>query len=112
MVCRARRAWLPPSYLWLFKPLAHTHDIGGWCLEWAGHSQSEHPAWLHPSVLVLTAAFDSLDHERQGRQPLGLFARIRAAAAAAAAGEEQGGAAGWRGWARSMMRFHGYGSKR
>jgi hypothetical protein len=28
VVCRARRAWLPPSSLWLFKPLSYTHDIG------------------------------------------------------------------------------------
>ena len=28
VVCRARRAWLPPSSLWLFKPLSFEHDIG------------------------------------------------------------------------------------
>ena len=86
---------------------------GGWCLEWAGDARKGHPAWLHPAVFVLTAAFDTLDHERAARQPLGLFARLRAAkAAAAAAGGEEGGSAaaqeqGWRGWWRSVLRFHG-----
>lgn len=28
VVCRARRAWLPPSSLWFFKPLSYEHDIG------------------------------------------------------------------------------------
>ena len=28
VVCRARRAWLPPSSLWVFKPLSYEHDIG------------------------------------------------------------------------------------
>ncbi|KAL4857519.1 Chaperone protein DnaJ [Chlorella vulgaris] len=108
VVCRARRAWLPPSSLWLFKPLAHSHDIGGWCFEWAGHKRHTHAAWLHPTVLVLVAAFDSLDHERQGRQPLGLFARVKAAVAAQRAGRAEA-PSGWRGWLSSALRFHGRG---
>lgn len=112
VVCRARRAWLPPSSLWLFRPLSYEHDIGGWCLEWAGKEQEGHPAWLHPAVFVLTAAFDSLDHERASRQPMGLFGRLRSAAAteaASAAGQGTEGAARWRSWLGSALRFHGRG---
>ncbi|PRW20219.1 chaperone -domain-containing [Chlorella sorokiniana] len=112
VVCRARRAWLPPSSLWVFKPLSYEHDIGGWCLEWAGDAHKGHPAWLDPAVFVLTAAFDTLDSERAARQPLGLFSRLRAARAAAAAGSGEEGATeaqeqGWRGWWKSALRFHG-----
>ena len=81
-------------------------------LEWHGAAQRNHPAALHPAVFVLTAAFDSLDHERAARTPLGLFARLRAArAAAAGSGGEPAGEAehrgGWRGWLAGALRFHG-----
>lgn len=82
--------------------------VGGWCFEWAGHKQHTHPAWLHPTVLVLVAAFDSLDHEQQGRQPLGLFARVKVAVAAQRAGQAEA-PSGWRGWLSSVLRFHGRG---
>ncbi|KAL4420845.1 hypothetical protein ABPG75_010501 [Micractinium tetrahymenae] len=110
VVCRARRAWLPPSSLWLFRPLSHQHDVGGWYLEWAGREQAGHPAALHPAVFVLIAAVDSLDHGRAARQPLGLFGRLRAERAAGqpeGAAVEAGG--GWRGWVASVLRFHGRG---
>ncbi|KAL4451255.1 hypothetical protein ABPG77_009327 [Micractinium sp. CCAP 211/92] len=110
VVCRARRAWLPPSSLWLFRPLSHQHDVGGWYLEWAGREQEGHPAALHPAVFVLTAAMDSLDHERAARQPLGLFARLRAEREAGQAGAATAGVGGgWRGWVGTMLRFHGRG---
>ena len=110
VVCRARRAWLPPSSLWLFRPLSHEHDVGGWYLEWAGREQEAHPAALHPAVFVLTAAMDSLDHERAARQPLGLFGRLRAEREAEQAGAAAAEASsGWRGWVGSMLRFHGRG---
>ena len=97
---------------------AHPPDTaGGWCIEWAGEEQRGHPAWLPPAVLVLTAAFASLDHERAARQPLGLFNRLRAAAATTRsrpAEEGRGGgggstaaAEGWRAWLGSWKRFHG-----
>ncbi|GAB4819981.1 hypothetical protein N2152v2_007027 [Parachlorella kessleri] len=97
-VFRARRAWLPPSALWLFKPRNYQFDIGGWYIEWAGHSSSHHPAWLDPAVCVLAAAFDTLDHERARQQPQGLFGRVRA-------GDETAGGA--LSWVKAMLRFHG-----
>jgi hypothetical protein len=64
-------------------------------------------------VFVLTAAFDTLDNERRGRQPLGLFGRIRAAAATQPGPEREAAerGRGWRSWARSVLRFHGRGAK-
>jgi hypothetical protein len=50
VVCRARRAWLPPSSLWLFKPLAHTHDIG------AALPGPRPAAALHAAAAALPAA--------------------------------------------------------
>lgn len=35
-VFRARRAWLPPSALWLFRPRNYQHDIGALALGLAG----------------------------------------------------------------------------
>eukprot|EP00887_Chlorella_sp_A99_P000259 scaffold13.g259.t1 len=97
-VCRARRAWLPPSALWLFRPRCYAHDIGGWAVEWGGERQRAHPAWLDPAVFVLACAFDSLDYERAAQQPQGLFGRLRA-------GDETAG--GPLRWLRAALRFHG-----
>ncbi|KAL0034009.1 hypothetical protein WJX79_002800 [Trebouxia sp. C0005] len=62
-ICRCRRAWLPPSSTWLFPPRSQDHASGGWYFEWSGHMFNRHPAWLHPAVFVLLAAFDTLTHE-------------------------------------------------
>ena len=101
----------PTHLLYALPAPTSASAAGGWSLEWAGQAQRDHPAWLHPAVLVLTAAFDSLDNERAARQPLGLFGRLRAGTAAGAAGEAGEGAerqgAGWRGWLASALRFHG-----
>lgn len=97
VVARCRRAWLPPSSLWLFPPLSYDHDAGGWYIEWAGHENEAHPAWLDPGVIALAAAFDTLDSERALRQPQGLFARLRQ-------GDETAG--GVVAWVKAMLRFH------
>lgn len=72
LVCRATRALLPPSNTWLFAPRCHTHDRGGWYLEWEGHERSDRPGGLHPAIHVLAAALDSLDAEarRQARSEM------------------------------------------
>ncbi|KAH7616045.1 hypothetical protein NADE_000880 [Nannochloris sp. 'desiccata'] len=77
IVARCQRAWLPPSYFWLFKPRSYDHDIGGWVINWAGETQKKHPQWLDPSVLTLVAALDTLDYEKAKQQPYGLFERLR-----------------------------------
>jgi len=89
-VAQARRAWLPPSNLWLFKPRSYAHDTGGWSIEWAGHARQRHPAWLDPHVMVLMVALHTIEHELGGRQPQGVFGR-------------EGGTLGWL-W--SMLHFH------
>jgi hypothetical protein len=70
-VCRCRRAWLPPSDLWLFPPRDPTHDIGGWYIEWGGHGLEARPGWLDPAVFLLTAAFDTLEYEVKPGRPGG-----------------------------------------
>jgi hypothetical protein len=101
VVARCRRPWLPPSALWPFSPRSYDHDVGGWVVEWAGHELegAGGTSWLHPHVLVLVAAFDSLDHERAGRRPDGLFARLRA-------GGGGGGGGGLCALLRAAARFH------
>jgi hypothetical protein len=100
VVARCRRAWLPPSSVWLFPPLSYDHDAGGWYIEWAGHE--DHPAWLDPGIVALAAAFHTLDSERASRQPQGLFARLRH-------GDETAGVGAWESmcaWVKAMLRFH------
>ena len=106
-VGRAQRAWLPPSSVWLFKPRSYQHDIGGWFISWAGEKLKNHPGWVHPSVLTLVAALDTLDHEAAAQQPQGLFQRVKH-------GDEMAGEGTWgkvRGWMRAVLRFHGGGKK-
>ena len=98
VVSRCRRAWLPPSAVWLFAPRSYSHDIGGWYVEWVGERCRQHPAWLHPAVIVLAAAFDTLDHERAQRQPRGLFGWLRHSG--------RPGPASAAAWLRSMLHFH------
>ena len=43
VMCRAKRAWLPPSATWLFPPRCATHMTGGWYLEWGGYKHRDHP---------------------------------------------------------------------
>jgi hypothetical protein len=62
------RAWLPPSSLWLFAPREETHNVGGWSFEFYDHrAPRQQRGKLHPAVLVLLAAFHSLDRERGKR---------------------------------------------
>ena len=42
VMCRCKRAWLPPSATWLFPPRCATHTTGGWYLEWGGYEHREH----------------------------------------------------------------------
>jgi hypothetical protein len=70
--CRAQRAWLPPSALWLFQPRLQSHDVGGWTIESpfrappaASQSQSLPPPGHELRVVMaLVAAFHTLDRER------------------------------------------------
>lgn len=88
-------------------PNIHPHQnppnfpAGGWYIEWVGHEQRCHPAWLDPAVAVLAAGFDSLEHERTRQQPQGLFGRF----GRLRAGDETAG--GPLAWVRAMLRFHG-----
>lgn len=69
-VARAHRAWLPPSATWLFKPRSAVHDVGGWVISWAGHSQEKHPAWLDPVVICCVAAMATVEGEnKRGEKP-------------------------------------------
>ena len=43
VMCRCKRAWLPPSAAWLFPPRCATHTTGGWYIEWGGYKHREHP---------------------------------------------------------------------
>ena len=43
VMCRCKRAWLPPSATWLFPPRCATHTTGGWYIEWGGYKHREHP---------------------------------------------------------------------
>ncbi|KAK9831521.1 hypothetical protein WJX81_005347 [Elliptochloris bilobata] len=52
-LCRCRRAWLPPSNMWLFPPRSALHDSGGWYIEWGGYAGATNPLWLPPEVFVL-----------------------------------------------------------
>ncbi len=70
----------------------------GWYFEWCGESQREHPAWLHPSVFILTAAFETLEYESKRRQPdkhadTGEGALLTRRALV---------------WAKQMLKFHGH----
>lgn len=107
-VCKCRRAWLPPSAVWLFPPRSTAHDIGGWYFEWSGYDAAGHPAWLDPAVFVLTAAFDSLQREEerlrgeevvQGRRPWERTIRRPV---------QQGGL---KAWLKDMLAFHGVRTK-
>lgn len=60
LLCKATRAWLPPSQLWLFAPRQDTHDADSWYLEWAGHDRVQ---WPSPDVFVMYCAFVTLDGE-------------------------------------------------
>lgn len=73
LLCRAKRAWLPPSSTWLFPPRAETHDVGGWYFEWEGYDNQEDADanWVDPPVFILFAALFTLDREagvQQGQQ--------------------------------------------
>ena len=43
VMCRCKRAWLPPSATWLFPPRSAKHAMGGWYLEWGGYKHRDHP---------------------------------------------------------------------
>ena len=75
------RAWLPPPSLWLFAPREESHATGGWSFEFRrngangnGNGNAKANAnggdALHPAVVVLCAAFHSLDRERGRRSGL------------------------------------------
>ena len=74
--CRAVRAWLPPPSLWLFAPREESHATGGWSFEFRksgngnGKTNAHGGDALHPAVVVLCAAFHSLDRERGRRSGL------------------------------------------
>ncbi|KAK9844451.1 hypothetical protein WJX74_002691 [Apatococcus lobatus] len=73
VVCTCKRAALPPSSLWLFPPRSQQHQTGGWYFEWTGHTRSSEKWWVHPAVFILTAAFDTLEHERKRQAQPGLI---------------------------------------
>ena len=43
VVCHCHRAWLPPSFTWLFPPRSPLHTCGSFYFEWAGHKDEAHP---------------------------------------------------------------------
>ncbi|KFM26069.1 hypothetical protein F751_6220 [Auxenochlorella protothecoides] len=62
----AQRAWLPSSRLWLFRPRLDTHACGGWSFRLSPHAARH---GVHAHLLILLAAFESLDAELAERQP-------------------------------------------
>ncbi|KAL6770606.1 hypothetical protein ACKKBF_B31940 [Auxenochlorella protothecoides x Auxenochlorella symbiontica] len=66
IVARAQRAWLPSSRLWLFRPRLDTHACGGWSFRLSPHAARH---GVHAHLLILLAAFESLDAELAERQP-------------------------------------------
>lgn len=100
-ICRCRRAWLPPSSTWLFPPRSQHHASGGWYFEWSGHMFKNHPAWLHPAVFVLLAAFDTLTHEAHANT-----VPLQARAKASATDQPNSKVQHMKRWLSSMWRFH------
>lgn len=66
VLCKATRAWVPPSRTWLFPPRCETHDVGGWCFEWEGPSQGViREGGLPPEAFVLLVGLETLAREQQ-----------------------------------------------
>lgn len=99
-ICRCRRAWLPPSSTWLFPPRSQDHASGGWYFEWGGHVFHRHPTWLHPAVMVLLAAFETLTHEAQAQPAVTELAGDRASAQPSSKAQQV------KQWLSSMLHFH------
>lgn len=55
VVCRCHRAWLPPSFTWLFPPRSPLHACGGYYFERAGHEDEQHPLCAASSTARMAA---------------------------------------------------------
>jgi hypothetical protein len=55
-VCKARRARLPPSHLWIFPPRSQQHSHRSWYFEWPGYNAADHP--LYVALLVSRSIID------------------------------------------------------
>ncbi|BDA49240.1 probable chaperone protein DnaJ at N-terminal half [Coccomyxa sp. Obi] len=114
VVCRCKRAWMPPASTWLFPPRSSLHAIGGYYFEWPSHKPKyvENPMWLHPAIFILAAAFDTLEHEASR---LGLSTETASHEEqiqwSDVEPEAQPGLLGAKAWARTLFKFHGWAKK-